>query len=152
MKLSLDIYGEEQIDRDLLRFSSYVGDPRPALLKIADDMRDQIAEQFESEGRRGSGGWEALKPATLAEKAARGLPPEILQATRKLMYSLTRKGGDHIEEVTDDSLLVGSRIPYGRFHQRGTSRMPARRPVDFTDLDRRSFVRILQRYITTGEV
>lgn len=148
MKLSLDVYGEEQIDRELLRFSSYVGDPSPAFHKIADDMRENIGHRFEAEGP----GWAKLAMSTLAAKAAAGLPAEILQATRKLMWSLTRKGGDHIEEIDDDSLRFGSADKKGRFHQKGTTKMPARRPIDFTEGDRRGFIRTLQRYITTGQV
>jgi phage gpG-like protein len=152
VRLSLDIYGEEQLERELLRFSAYAGHPQPAFHKIAEDMRGQIEEQFASEGGRGSGGWAALKETTLLAKAAAGLDPRILQATHKLMNSLTRAGGDHVEEVTDSSLFLGSKVGYGRYHQKGTGRMPARKPVDFTELDRRGFVRTLQRYVVEGHV
>ena len=150
MRIDFDIFGEEQLSRELLRFSSHAGNAAPAFHKIAEDMREQIGEQFESEGGRGSGGWAPLKESTLAAKAARGLDSHILQATHSLMESLTGTGGDHIERVTDDSLLFGSSVAYGKFHQKGTSKMPARKPVDFTELDRRSFIRTLQRYIVDG--
>jgi phage gpG-like protein len=150
VRIDFDIFGEEQVSRELLRFSAHAGNAQPAFHKIAGDMREQIAEQFESEGGRGSGGWAPLAETTLAAKAARGLDPHILQATHSLMESLTSTGGDHIERVTDDSLLFGSSDPKGKFHQKGTTRMPARKPVDFTELDRRSFVRTLQRYIVDG--
>lgn len=150
MRLDFDVFGDEQISRELLRFSAHAGNAQPAFHKIAEDMREQIAEQFSTEGDRGSGGWAPLKEATIAAKAAAGLDPHILQATHSLMESLTGRGGDHIEQITDDSLLFGSSIAYGRFHQKGTSRMPARKPVDFTELDRRGFVRTLQRYIMEG--
>jgi phage gpG-like protein len=148
VRLHLDVYGEEQIDRELLRFSSYVGDPSPAFHKIADDMREDIGHRFEAEGP----GWAKLAASTLAAKAAAGLPPEILQATRKLMRSLSQKGAGHVEEVGDDFLRFGSSVPYGKFHQKGTTKMPERKVIDFTEADRRGFVRTLQRYIRTGEV
>lgn len=150
MRIDFDIYGEEQLSRELLRFSAHAGNAQPAFHKIAGDMREQIAEQFSTEGDRGSGGWAPLKETTIAAKAAAGLDPHILQATHSLMESLTGTGGDHVEEVTDDSLLFGSSIAYGKFHQKGTSKMDARKPVDFTELDRRGFVRTLQRYIVDG--
>lgn len=152
MRLSLDIYGEEQLERELLRFSAYAGSPQPAFHKIAEDMRHQIEEQFASEGGRGSGGWAALKETTSLAKAAAGLDPHILQATHKLVRSLTSTGGDHVEQVTDSSLFFGSKVGYGQFHQKGTGKMPARKPVDFTELDRRGFVRTLQRYVAEGHV
>jgi phage gpG-like protein len=150
VRLSLDIYGEEQLERELLRFSAYAGNPQPAFHKIAEEMRAQIEEQFASEGGRASGGWAPLQEATSIAKAAAGLDPHVLQATHKLMESLTTTGGDHVEEVGDDYLLFGSKVGYGRYHQKGTKRMPARKPVDFTELDRRSFVRTLQRYVAEG--
>lgn len=150
MRLDLDVFGEEQVSRELMRFSAHAGNAQPAFHKIAEDMREQIAEQFSTEGDRGSGGWAPLTDSTLAAKAARGLDSHILQATQSLMNSLAGTGGDHIEQVTDDSLLFGSSIAYGKYHQKGTTRMPARKPVDFTELDRRGFVRTLQRYIVGG--
>jgi phage gpG-like protein len=152
VRLDLDVFGDEQISRELLRFSAHAGNAQPAFHKIAQDMREQIKEQFGTEGDRGSGGWAPLKEATIAAKASAGLDPHILQATHSLMESLTGSAGDHIEEITDDSLLFGSSDPKGRFHQKGTSRMPARKPVDFTELDRRGFVRTLQKYIVHGTV
>lgn len=150
MRIDFDVYGDEQISRELLRFSARAGNAQPAFGQIADDMREQIAEQFDSEGERGSGGWAPLKETTIVAKTAAGLDPHILQATRVLKESLTQTGGEHIEEITDDSLVLGSRDPKGKFHQKGTSKMEARKPVDFAELDRRSYVRTLQRYIVEG--
>jgi phage gpG-like protein len=152
VKIDFDVYGDKQISRELLRFASYAGNAQPAFHKIAEDIREQIGEQFATEGERGSGGWAPLQESTIAAKAAAGLDSHILQATHALMESLTGTGGDHIEQVTDDSLLFGSSISYGKFHQKGTSRMPARKPVDFTELDRRGFVRTLQRFLVSGAV
>jgi phage gpG-like protein len=150
VRLDLDVYGDEQVSRELLRFSAYAGNAQPAFRKIADDMRDQVAEQFATEGARGSGGWKPLADSTIASKLSAGLDPHILQATHTLMESLTGTGGDHIEEISDEHLLFGSSVDYGRFHQKGTSRMPARRPVEFAELDRRGFIRTLQRYLVEG--
>lgn len=150
MRLDFDVYGDEQISRELLRFSAYASNAQPAFHQIAGDMAEQIGEQFATEGQRGSGGWAPLEEATVLAKAAAGLDPHILQATGGLMRSLTGEGDDHIRRITDDSLIFGSADPKGQYHQKGTSKMPARRPVDFTELDRRGFVRTLQRYIVEG--
>lgn len=151
MKLDLDVYGDEQLERELLRFSAYAGNAQPALRQIAGDMREQIREQFATEGERGSGGWAPLKDTTLQAKAAAGLDSHILQATHRLIDSLTAEShGDQKLVITDDSLIFGSSVEYGRYHQKGTSRMPARKPIEFAELDRRGFVRTLQRYIVEG--
>jgi len=151
VRVDFSIYGDEQLSRELLRFSARAGNAQPAFARIADDAREQISEQFETEGERGSGGWEPLKEATIEAKAAAGLDPHVLQASQDLKESLTEKDNKwHIEEITDDSLLLGSKDWIGFLHQQGTSKMPARKPVDFTELDRRSYVRSLQRYIVEG--
>lgn len=150
MRLAFEVFGEEQLSRDLLRFSAHVGNAQPAFHKIADDMRLVEAEQFGTEGGHGSGGWKELAESTLRAKLSAGLDPDILQATHKLMESLTGTGGDHIEEISDEHLLFGSSVDYGKYHQKGTSRMPARKPVDFRENERRDFIRTLQRYFMEG--
>lgn len=153
MRFALSVFGDEQLERELLRFSAYAGAPQPAFRKIAGDMRDQIKEQFATEGARGSGGWEPDKEETLAAKAAAGLDPHVLRATGDLMASLTEESDQfHIEEISDSHLLFGSKDWVGFLHQQGTKNMPARKPVDFTELDRRGFVHTLQRYIVEGVV
>jgi phage gpG-like protein len=153
VRLDFSIFGEEQLSRDLLRFSAHVGNAKPALNKVADDMREQIAEQFTTEGDRGSGGWHELADSNIKAKAAEGLDPHILRATDDFMNSLVKKGDKwHVEEVTDESLLLGSKDWIGFLHQKGTSKMPARKSIDFTELDRRGFIRVLQRYFTEGTV
>ncbi len=49
-------------------------------------------------------------------------------------------------------LDYGSKLPYAEFHQRGTRKMPQRRPVEFTESARRNTIKILQRYLITGEL
>lgn len=151
MKLQVDVYGDEQVNRELLRFSDRSLDASPAFRRIADGMRDQIGRQFASQGAAGSGGWAPLKPSTLAKKAAEGLSPNILQATGALMDSLTGAGGANREVVTRDELIFGTTLAYGGFHQRGTSRMPQRKPIEFSETDRRGFMKTLQRYVVTGQ-
>lgn len=152
MRLDLDVYGDQQISRELLRFEHRVDNAQPAWREIAGEIRKQINVQFTTEGQAGSGGWEALAPSTLASKAAKGLSPAILQATGALLASLTSSGGGNFEEITDSSLTFGSSIPYGKFHQSGTSKMPARKPIEFAELDRRQFTRILQKHIVRGGI
>lgn len=155
MKLTLDVYGDEQISRELLRFSAYVGNPRPAFEKIRDDLEEQLAEQFETDGRRGGSSWEPDKEATLAAKAAAGLRPEVLQATGRLLDSFTANThGEGIRSITDDAFVFGSKVAYGAVHQKGSKdgTIPKRPILSLKATDRRGYVRTLQRYITTGEV
>jgi phage gpG-like protein len=151
--LRWSVWGDDVIERDLLRFSERMVNPQPALLALAEDMRDALQEQFDSEGRYASGGWAPLAESTVAGKAAAGLRPEILRATDALMNSLTKDGAPgQVLKVENDQLTFGSEIFYGAFHQRGTSKMPQRRPIEFTEYDKRSWMKTLQRYMVTGEL
>lgn len=152
MLLELDAFGDRQVDRELLRFADRAVDATPAWAQIIIDLAHLEHEQFASEGALASAGWAPLAPATVARKAAAGLDPRILHATGKLAASLTEPlgGGDAIREVAPDEMRFGTTVPYARFHQLGTERMPQRRPIELRERDRRALVQTLQRFLVTG--
>ncbi|HYD01049.1 MAG TPA: hypothetical protein VEB22_07465 [Phycisphaerales bacterium] len=76
---------------------------------------------FDSMGR---GAWLPQSDAT-AERRPGG---KLLNVTGKLRAS-TAKGRGHVRIATPQSLTVGTRLPYARFHQHGTGRMPARQVI-----------------------
>lgn len=146
--VSVDVFGEKQVERELLRFSHAAMDMRPAGARFMEYMRSVERSQFDSEGRTGSGGWAPLKPRTAAQKAARGLDPRILRAHDELRKSLTNKGHrNHIERITNDEFFYGTRDPKAKFHQGGTRRMPVRRVVDLSERNRRKIVKIIQAHL-----
>lgn len=153
MRFELDIAGDRQIARELLRVGEHAEDAAPAFRNIADYFRDLEREQFRSEGGSGSGGWPPLAASTLLRKAKLGQPQNILVASGDLRDSLTDAGDEqHIEDVSHDGLLFGTRDPKAKYHQHGTSRMPQRRPVELSETERRHTLRILQRWVMQGEV
>ena len=153
MLFEFQVAGDKLISRNLLRVGARAVDARPAFKAVADYMIDETEKQFASEGGHASGGWAHLKPITLAGKARRGEDPRILHATHRLVDSLTDRGSaDMILETTADELRYGSRVPYAAFHQRGTSSMPRRRPIEFTEPAKRNIVKIIQRWVIAGEV
>lgn len=152
MKLIYSVHGEDIIQRDLMRFGIRAGNARPAFLAIAKDMMDAMESQFDTQGAHASGGWEPLKEATLKAKAKAGLDPRILHATLALRNSLTGTGGDNVLIASDESLTFGSQLFYAGFHQTGTVHMAQRRPLEFTEIEKRGFVKTLQRYIIEGDM
>lgn len=148
MRLELDVFGDTQLSRDLLRFGERAADASPAFRQIADDLRDIERRQFASEGGFASAGWDPLAPSTIARKALLGLDPRILRATGALEASLTNRGDDaHVEMIGTQELIFGTDVDYAKFHQKGTSRMPRRRPIELRETDRRDIVRTLQRHL-----
>lgn len=155
VRFDFEVFGETLISREFMRIGMRAEDVAPAWTAIIEDMKDQIEEQFETEGVRGSGGWAPLKASTILFKERAGLDPRILHATLRLRESLTdERGSDQIYEVTPHTMRFGSRVEYGAYHQHGdpANNMPARKPIDFTEFDRQGYVRTLQRFIVHGEL
>jgi phage gpG-like protein len=92
-------------------------------------------EIFASEGGTSRDGkWKPLSlPYATAKRKKWGDVP-ILQASGRFYRSMTsRSSSDSVFQTAPQELTIGSTVPYGRYHQRGTGRMPSRKAVSFTD-------------------
>lgn len=147
-RLTFAFYGEVQLDRTLERFTA-VEDMRPAWNAIADRFAHVERRQFAGEGTF-SGGWSPLSPRYARWKARHYPGKTILRRTDDLWRSLTERpfGIDIIEKQT---MVIGSDVEYGAYHQAGAGRLPRRRPIELTDRERATWVKIVQRYLVTGE-
>lgn len=156
LQISISILGDEQFERSLLRIERHAGDLRPVWDLIEEDIKEINRQQFFSEGARSSGGWAPLADSTIAYKRSHGYPLDILQRTGALFDAATGFTDPNQEVIKQDDWMVfrvtGDPGEYGRYHQSGTSRMPRRRVVEFTEADKIQFVKDIQRYIMTGEV
>ena len=155
MLIHLEVAGDVQISRRILRVGKHATDARPAFAAIADFVMAETDRQFQTEGAHASGGWQPIKAATLRRKQQQGLDPRILHATHALRDSLTRKGDrNQILRIRRQELVFGSRLPYATVHQnpRAGNPLPRRRPIELTERARRRIVKILQRWIITGEL
>lgn len=152
MRLSIDVHGDVQLDRELLRFADRAQDVSPLFTALADDFLDLERRQFSSEGRY-SGGWAELSARYAARKAKRYPGAKILHAEGDLEASLTRRGARNaVRSITRSALEVGTTDPNAVYHQHGTPHMPQRRPVEFAAADRDRWVKALQRFLVTGQV
>ena len=152
VSLYFSVWGEEEINRELLRFDQRSLDALPAFEGIGNQMRESIEKNFESEGRTGSGGWAPLKESTILEKARRNLDLRILHATLTMRNELVGEGEQWTAGPQSLTFVPSDDIFYGEFHMKGTVNMPQRKPVDFTALERTNWVKDLQRFIVTGAV
>lgn len=148
MRLDLEAFGDVQFSREILRVGDNAANMRPAFDKIHDTLLDVEKKQFSSQGAAYSGGWAPLAPSTVSYKARRRLDPRILHATGALRKSFTTKSDlNHVYRASDDEMFAGSRVPYARWHQLGTSRMPRRRPFELDETVRREILKILQAHL-----
>lgn len=155
VRIVFEISGDRQIERDLLRLGDRAGDVSPAFDRIVDLWADETARQFDTEGQHGSGGWQPLSESYAAWKARHYPGRRILERSFALEDSLTNRGDPNmIVQIAPQELAWGTRIAYAGAHQNPSpgSRLPRRRPVEFTEAARRATVKVLQRFVLTGEV
>lgn len=154
MRLELEAFGDVQFSRELLRVGANAGDMRPAFDNVHVLLLAVENRQFGSEGGAFSGGWKPLAASTVRYKAKHGLDPRILHATGDLRRSFANNHAKgHVYRASANEMFVGSSIPYARFHQTGTKRMPRRRPFELNEQVRRQVVKILQEHLAgTGRL
>lgn len=165
LRFTITVEGDVQMDRSIEAIETHATDFAPVLHAIAADLSKVSAQQFATEGRYASGGWPALKAAYRLRKAAwvaqgriiNGRPAvstKILQLTRRLMNSLVNKGDpEHIETVVNNELTWGTKVPYGRFHQKPgpLSKQKQRRFLELPEVKRQAYARALLTFLRTGE-
>lgn len=154
LDLSLSLAGDVQLNRTLIGISTRGTDFRPAWQAITDRLLTIEGQQFASEGAYGSTGWPALAPSTIERRQSQGYGAgPILDMTGALKRSLSVKGAEgQISVIEPASMAFGTGIEYAGLHQTGTGRMPARKPLELPERDRKVIVKIAQRYWTTGSV
>jgi phage gpG-like protein len=153
LRIRVEGYGETIVDRELVKFHDRLDSPMEALKLVAKMLREIVEQQFASEGAHASGGWPPLAASTIQQKAALGLDPHILVATGDLRESLTNKHSPNaIERLLGDTLVFGSKVEYGIYHQssRPRKRLPYRPPIALTQQDKAEIVRELQKTLAHG--
>ena len=118
---------------------SRLSDATVVLEAIHESFQAYERARFDAEGP----GWAELAPSTLAEKARKGYPSTILEASGALLASLTvTDAPGSVWEHTGTLAVMGTDLKpehpgsgwedwaLAAFHQQGTSRMPARPVID----------------------
>jgi phage gpG-like protein len=148
--LKLEFWGEAQVSRTIRRVGENVEDLRPAYDAIADLVVAENRRNFDTEGGHASGGWAPLSPKYAAWKARHYPGKPILQREGDLIDSLTRRPLG-IEVIEPAFMVLGSGVPYLKYHQLGDG-LPQRRAVELPESERRHWIRLIQRFIVTGTV
>lgn len=166
-EIRLQVFGEDVLRRRLVRVQHGLVDHSGAFREVIGILRASVVQNFRTRGVSGGSRWRDLQPETVAAKVRKGQDVRILRATGRLYGSLVGSegstgrarsdvggrfipgGGDHVEEITPDSLRWGSRVEYGVFHQSSAPRrvIPYRPPVRLQEREKRAIVRALQRGI-----
>lgn len=144
---TLDVAGDTQMARGFSRLGDSIKDLRPAFKEIVKSFRTIMKKQFESEGGYSGDKWAPLSPTYAVWKAENFGGQPILQLTGLLADSLTSKTPYTVEEIDKKSLVIGTKLAYGTYHQTGTGRMPARPIINLTEQDKMTWMKIFQKFI-----
>ncbi len=102
---------------------------------------------YETQGASTGAQWAPLSVAyeKWKQKHWPGLPTGVLSgATRE---SLTFPGDQNaVVEIHPDALMVGSRVPWAMYQQKGTKKMPARPPMRVSQNFMLTIAKLLQEY------
>lgn len=146
ISFSATVDGVPEFDRAFNRIGQIISDFRSIWPEVAQAFYRIEVEQFESEGTRGaSGRFTALSPAYAKFKAVKFPGKTILRATDTLFDSLTNPNAPgSVFRPEQSQLTLGTSVPYGVFHQRGTRRMPRRPPISMSEDQKRQIQKAIQ--------
>lgn len=145
--LTFDVDGDTQVMRGFSRFGEHVKDLSAAFREIAQDFHKGEAQQFQSAGGYGAGGWTPLAPSTIERKQRSGYPLDILVRTGELRESLSGRGKGSIETIQPLEMHLGTSSHSAVFHQRGTSRMPARPVIMLPEEQKTRWHKIIHKFL-----
>lgn len=149
---AFDIEGKEKFDRALTLLYESLVDYRRVWPQVAAVFYKAEKRQFDSQGGK-SGGWAALSEGYAKAKELKYPGKPILRATDAMYHSLIDPTDENaVFLMTEDTLTVGSSLPYPAFHQTGTGFMPARPPIAIDDAEQAEMVSVMREALSDRAV
>lgn len=156
IRYSWSLDGQEQAVEQLGGWATRLRNGAPAFEKMVDVLEERQRAWWQS-NRGGSPEWPQIKDPYRSWKRRKFPKRRILEGPDRpghrgfqLRDQMTRRHGGKfgIEEITRNSLEIGSTLKYAPYHQYGTGRMPARPPLAPLDARTKERLRkILQAHI-----
>jgi len=148
--VNAEVVIEDRLTPALDRLRREFGDMRRVFRPMMERVVLASRENINTAGRRSGHPYAARAASTMRSIASAnrkgfrsvGLP---LHASGRLLRSLSFGGPDSRYEETDSEATFTILVPYARFHQMGTRRMPQRRIHDLTDRDVREMRSVARR-------
>ncbi len=128
--------------RRFTRFVSELTDLSPVLEEIADVLDRSAAQAFATSGASSGGRWAALSSRYAMWKARHYPGQPILVATGALRASM-----GSVRNITPKRLEWGTDDRKARYHQGGTSKMPARPIIRLTSKERTLMTKLVHAYL-----
>lgn len=146
VRIKLSVDNKAEFDRTFIRFDERISDLRPIWPDVRDEFWSIEKEQFASEGRAGgSGPWKPLTKKYAERKIKRYGAKPILVASGRLKASLTGQTADTVYEPSEKEVAIGTRVPYAGYHYRGAGKLPERKPISFSESQKRRLSKTIQK-------
>ena len=119
--VKIKIKGLTSVNNLLNKLGKAVSDNKEFLSSVAvSEIKKEVSRVFSS---KGFGGWPPLAPSTLRYKRRYGYSSDPLVRTGSMKGEMTSLSG---VSITSNKLVYESNTPYAKYHEYGTSRIPAR--------------------------
>lgn len=151
-RITLEVGGVAEFDRVFSRAGAVISDLRPVWEEIKQEFFEIEQDQFQSSGTKGaSGKWKELSPLTQARKIKKygtfAVVAGPLIATERMYKSLTRQTDDTVFESDAQSMVIGTKVPYAKYHQRGGRNLPQREVISFSEAQKLKMQKRIQKEI-----
>jgi phage gpG-like protein len=148
LRFRMQVAGAAAIDRGIARCAGGLDDYRPLWPVIEDRFYALENALFRTEGAAAGSAWKPLSEKYARWKEAHFSGQPVLQRTGDLMKSLTNPHDANAVRIQErNTLTLGSRIPYAVYHQAGTSKMPPRPAIQFSEEFQRAVSGDIRKYL-----
>lgn len=113
-------------------------DVQPFLRDVERILQRSHARQFATKGREFGSAWAPRKDS---------LPHPLMDKTGRLKRSLSTRNADSVRTIRVDRIVYGTRVPYAKYHNRGTRNMPPRKVSGVSPRARAEIVAAARRHI-----
>ena len=145
--ISYNIENDIQFRASLDRAIKDVGDLRFVMGEISRDIFKVTKQNFIL---KGAGRYPELSPSYAKRKAATIGNVPILVSSGSLRDSVTGRGNeDTIRHIGKQSLVQGTAVPYSKWVQDGTRKMPARKYLFIDDAQSIRFTRMIADFVAS---
>lgn len=143
---NIDGQFQAAFDRAFNRLARDLDDLSPIFEVVGELYLGWTYDQFFTEGDAGGTPWPDLSEAYLEEKLRENpFALNILQRTNEMHLSFIRRGyTNNVWDINAQEAVFGSLDPKARWHQTGTSRMPARPIIVMNDARRTQLTKAIQ--------
>jgi phage gpG-like protein len=146
--ITIETLGDERFIRAFNRVGEEVKDFSEPFETIYQDFAALEERRFLAQGWPPAH-WAPLSPEYAAWKQRHfpGRPILVLSGRMRAAFgNVDGSSFDALKEIFETHATFGTVLPYPIYHQTGTSKMPARRPVHLEEEDKRRWALIIQRW------